>query len=92
MLGGDPLAEKRKAREGMRFAYAVDTHLTAKLSEFRNEKHRKQWRSTLGIYAAPILGPKLVSDITVQDVLEPIWKTKTETACRLRGRIENVLS
>lgn len=95
MLGGDPLAEKRKAREGMRFADALDTYLTAKLSEFRNEKHRKQWRSTLDTYAAPILGPKLVSDITVQDVLsvlEPIWKTKTETASRLRGRIENVLS
>ncbi|SUZ32828.1 Prophage integrase IntA [Roseibaca ekhonensis] len=95
MLGGDPLADKRKAREGMRFADAVDTYLTAKLSEFRNEKHRKQWRSTLDTYAAPILGPKLVSDITVQDVLrvlEPIWKTKTETASRLRGRIENVLS
>lgn len=95
MLGGDPLAEKRKAREGMRFADAMNTYLAAKLSEFRNEKHRKQWRSTLDAYAAPILGPKQVSDITVQDVLrvlEPIWKTKTETASRLRGRIENVLS
>lgn len=95
MLGGDPLADKRKAREGIRFTDAVDTYLTAKLSEFRNEKHRKQWRSTLDTYAAPILGQKLVSDITVQDVLrvlEPIWITKTETASRLRGRIENVLS
>lgn len=95
MLGGDPLAEKREARESMRFADAVDTYLAIKLSEFRNEKHRKQWRATLDTYAAPILGPKLVSDIAVQDVLrvlEPIWKTKTETASRLRGRIENVLS
>jgi len=95
MLGGDPLAEKRKDREGMTFADAVDKYLAAKLSEFRNEKHRKQWRSTLGTYARPVLGPKQVSDITVQDVLrvlEPIWKDKTETASRLRGRIENVLS
>ena len=95
MLGGDPLAEKRKAREGLTFAKAVDKYLAAKLSEFRNEKHRKQWRSTLDNYAAPVLGPKLVSEITVQDVLrvlEPIWVTKTETASRLRGRIENVLS
>ncbi len=95
MLGGDPLAEKRKASEAVRFADAVDSYLMAKLSEFRNEKHRKQWRSTLDTYATPILGPKLVSDITVQDVLrvlEPIWKAKTETASRLRGRIENVLS
>ncbi|WP_346346503.1 site-specific integrase [Thetidibacter halocola] len=95
MLGGDPLAEKRKAREGMTFSDAVDKYLAAKLSEFRNEKHRKQWRSTLDAYAAPVIGPKLVSEIDVQDVLrvlEPIWKDKTETASRLRGRIENVLS
>ncbi|WP_323769335.1 tyrosine-type recombinase/integrase [Antarctobacter sp.] len=95
MLGGDPLADKRKAREGMTFAEAVDKYLAAKLSEFRNEKHRKQWRSTLDTYAAPVLGPKLVSEITVQDVLrvlQPIWAAKTETASRLRGRIENVLS
>jgi integrase len=95
MLGGDPLADKRKAREGMTFAEAVEKYLAAKLSEFRNEKHRKQWRSTLDTYAAPVLGPKLVSEITVQDVLrvlQPIWAVKTETASRLRGRIENVLS
>lgn len=95
MLGGDPLADKRKTREGMTFADAVEKYLAAKLSEFRNEKHRKQWRSTLDTYAAPTLGPKLVSEITVQDVLrvlEPVWTSKTETASRLRGRIENVLS
>ena len=95
VLGGDPLAEKREAREGMPFAEAVDRYLAAKLSEFRNDKHRKQWRSTLDRYAAPVLGAKLVSEITVQDVLrvlEPIWQGKTETASRLRGRVESVLS
>jgi len=95
MLGGDPLAEKRKAREGLTFAAAVDKYLAAKLTEFRSDKHRKQWRSTLDTHAAPVLGPKLVSEITVQDVLrvlEPLWQGKTETASRLRGRIENVLS
>ncbi len=73
----------------------MDNYLAAKLSEFRNEKHRKQWRSTLDTYAGPFLGPKLVSEIAVQDVLkvlQPIWAEKTETASRLRGRIENVLS
>jgi integrase len=61
----------------------------------RNEKHRKQWRSTFDTYAAPVLGPKLVSDITVQDVLrvlEPIWRDKTETAKKLRGQDRGVLS
>ncbi|MDQ2088642.1 tyrosine-type recombinase/integrase [Marimonas arenosa] len=95
MLGGDPLQDKREAAAELRFEQAVEMYLSAKLSEFQNEKHRKQWRSTLETYALPVLGPKKVSEITVQDVLrvlEPIWLTKTETAKRLRGRIENVLS
>lgn len=95
MLGFDPLAEKREARAGLTFEAAVGEYLASKLDEFRNEKHRKQWRSTLDAYAQPVLGPKLVSEITVQDVLKvlhPIWGEKTETATRLRGRIENVLS
>jgi len=95
MLGGDPLAEKREAAGAMTFEAAMDSYLRAKLDEFRNEKHKAQWRSTLDTYAKPLLGAKLVSDIRVQDVLrvlEPIWQSKTETASRLRGRIENVLS
>ena len=95
MLGGDPLASKREARARLTFTEAVETYLQSKLTEFKNEKHKKQWRSTLDTYAAPIIGPKRVSDINVQDVLrvlEPIWHSKTETAKRLRGRIENVLS
>lgn len=93
--GGDPLQDKREALGAMTFEAAAEKYLTVKLGEFRNEKHRKQWRATLNTYAMPVLGPKLVSQITVQEVLrvlEPIWLTKTETAKRLRGRIENVLS
>lgn len=99
--GVDPIA-KRKAdaealrrAQGMTFAEAVDDYLRAKLSEFRNEKHKKQWRSSLDSYAVPVIGGMAVRDITVHDVqrvLKPIWTTKTETASRLRGRIENVLA
>src|SRR6056297_3195049 len=95
MLGGDPLADKRQAQVKLTFADAVDKYLAAKLTEFRHEKHRKQWRSTLETYAAPVLGRKDVAEITAQDVLrvlDPIWREKTETATRVRGRIENVLS
>ena len=95
MQGGDPLAEKREAQERLTFAQAADKYLASKLSEFRNEKHKKQWRSTLDTYAIPQIGRKPVDSITVQDVLralEPIWSDKTETATRLRGRIESILS
>lgn len=101
--GIDPV-EERKAikaaliasqKRGMTFADAVDKALAAKLDAFKNEKHRKQWRSTLDTYALPQIGKMMVQDIAVQDilrVLQPIWADKTETAARLRGRIEAVLS
>ncbi len=89
--GIDPLAERHR----MTFAQAVEDYCEAKLGEFRNEKHRKQWRSTLDKYAVPVIGNMNVAEIDMQDVLrvlEPIWTDKTVTAKRLRGRIEAVLS
>ena len=93
--GGDPLAERRKTRETLTFEQSVERYLAAKLDEFRNEKHKKQWRSTLDRYAKPKMGDLPVQSIAVADVLrvlQPIWTDKTETASRLRGRIEAVLS
>jgi integrase len=79
----------------MLFCEAVDKALAAKLDAFRNEKHRAQWRSTLDTYALPEIGALPVDAIDTAAVLrclQPIWATKTETATRLRGRIEAVLS
>jgi integrase len=95
-LGGDPLAAKQVTQEAaLTFADAVERYLDTKLAEFRNDKHRKQWRATLDTYAVPKIGTKPVGAIAMRDVLrvlEPIWSNKTETASRLRGRIEAVLS
>lgn len=108
--GVDPVEQRKAARaalitqqkRGLTFADAVDKYLGSKLDEFSNEKHRKQWRSTLEAYAIPGIGKMLVDDITMQDVLRvlnqetdnggTLWLAKTETAKRLRGRIENILS
>lgn len=101
--GMDPVAERKAARaalvavqrRGLTFAKATERFLDTRLEGFRNEKHKAQWRNTLEAYALPTLGPMLVEEIGVQDilrVLEPIWKSKNETASRLRGRIEAVLS
>ncbi|VUZ28996.1 Prophage integrase IntA [uncultured Comamonas sp.] len=68
--------------------------IESKKDEWRNEKHRAQWVSTLATYANPVIGAMDVRDIELSHVLEilrPIWATKTETATRLRGRIESVL-
>ncbi len=93
--GGDPLSERRKSRETLTFGEAVNRYLGSKLDEFKNEKHRKQWRSTLDNFAGPVLGDMPVAAIEVGDILrvvQPLWSSKTETASRLRGRIESVLS
>ncbi|MBU2962082.1 integrase arm-type DNA-binding domain-containing protein [Citreicella sp. C3M06] len=101
--GVDPVEERRAAhaalvteqKRGLTFREAVDKYLSVKLDQFSNEKHKKQWCSTLQTYANPEIGDMLVQDIVVQDVLrvlEPIWTTKTETATRVRGRIESILS
>lgn len=101
--GIDPVEERSAARaelvvqrmRNMRFADAVEKCLAAKLDGFKNPKHRQQWENTLATYATPLLGEMQVADITVHDVfrvLEPIWQEKTETASRLRGRIEAVLA
>ncbi len=101
--GIDPVEERKAAkaalvmaqRRGLLFKDAVDKALAAKLDAFRNEKHRDQWRNTLVQYAMPELGALPVQDIdtaAVLRVLQPIWATKTETATRVRGRIEAVLS
>jgi integrase len=60
---------------------------------FRNEKHRKQWRSTLKTHAASLVA-KPINEISTEDIvaaLKPIWIELPETASRVRGRIERVL-
>jgi integrase len=100
--GIDPIEERRQARSALAatraaaktFEECVDDFMKARESEWRNPKHRQQWKNTLDTYAGPIIGKLLVGDVVlahVLKVLEPIWHEKTETATRVRGRIEQVL-
>jgi integrase len=66
-----------------------------KSAEWRNAKHAAQWRSTIEQYANPVLGDLPLDEIDTDHVLQvvsPIWAIKTETASRLRGRIEWILA
>ena len=99
--GGDPIAERKAEKAAKRAAAALHTfdevaaaYLRAHAASWRNAKHRQQWENTLATYASPTLGKLPVASVNVDDitnVLEPIWQEKTETASRLRGRIESVL-
>lgn len=99
--GTDPVYERRKAREELfaakakqlTFDEAAKAVVAVKRQEFRNAKHTAQWETTLATYVSPVIGTLFVSDIEtahILKVLEPIWATKTETATRIRQRIEKV--
>lgn len=91
--GGDPLTSKQAARTMPTFGEMADQLIASMEPSWRNEKHRAQWLMTLSVYAKPIR-EKPVDQIATEDVLaviKPIWQTKSETASRLRGRVEKVL-
>ena len=93
--GINPKTHKEKPTIIPTFAEIADTVLEIKNAELTNEKHKAQWRSTLEQYAFPTIGSLPVNQITVDHIhslLETIWLQKTETASRLRGRIQVVLN
>lgn len=86
--------QKLEAAKATTFDQARDAYIAAHTTAWRNAKHRAQWMSTLTTYASPVIGSVSVQDVDtalVMKILEPIWSTKTETASRVRGRIESIL-
>jgi integrase len=68
-------------------------YIRARRREWSNIKHARQWTATLKTYARPVIGTQPVDTITTEDILgilQPIWNTKTETAKRVQGRMENI--
>jgi integrase len=99
--GADPISDKRQRQEAAKaehakrktFGFCVERFIASHEPSWRSGKHGKQWRSTLGTYAADLM-PLAVSEVDtglVLGALEPIWTTKTETATRIRQRLESVL-
>jgi len=104
--GTDPLAQRaveaaaakaaavEAVARGKTFREVAELYIAAHEAGWRNPKHRQQWRNTIAIDAYPHMGDLAVADVDTAHVmaaLEPIWRTKPETASRLRGRIEAVL-
>ncbi len=104
--GKDPLDEReaeaarrkagaaKAAAEAITFRMCAEKYHAAHQPGWRNARHTAQWMSSLTVYAYPVIGDLPVGAVQtghVTQILEPMWATKTETASRLRGRIENVL-
>jgi integrase len=100
--GTDPIEHREKERtdrtlaraKQMSFREAALACIGAKEHEWKNARHRKQWTASLENYAYPVIGMVPVEQVTTElvlRVLEPIWVKKTETATRVRQRIETVM-
>jgi integrase len=100
--GIDPIEDRKAKRaeralaaaKSMSFRDCAEAYIAANESAWKNAKHAAQWTATLKTYVYPHIGGLAVADIDTGLVLkcvEPIWHDKTETASRVRGRIESVL-
>jgi integrase len=104
--GIDPLQERQQEAEealamaqaanvaGITFKAVAEAYIETNEGSWRNDKHRLQWKNTLSTYVYPVIGDLPVAKVGtahVLQILEPIWKAKTETASRLRGRMETIL-
>jgi integrase len=100
--GINPLAAKKQNQiaaalanaKMMSFDQCAEAYILAHKAGWKNAKHADQWTNTLNTYASPVFGHLPVAEIDtglVVKCLAPIWESKTETASRVRGRIESVL-
>ena len=102
LQGIDPIEARnaRDAQERLTTAKAITfrecaaAYIEVHKAGWKNGKHADQWKNTLNTYAAPLVGELPIQGIDiglVLQILEPIWKSKPETASRVRGRVEAVL-
>jgi integrase len=96
--GVDPVAKKKAAKLARlnipTFRLAAESTHEEHKGNWRNEKHREDWLSSLRLYAFPTIGETRVDQITstmIHDVLAPIWLTRPETARRVRQRIRTIM-
>lgn len=99
--GVDPIDASRSKRDTVRLEHArrmtfedcADAYIQANKAAWRNAKHCDQWTNSLATHAAALMSLPIAEIDTslVMKVLTPIWSAKTETATRVRGRIESVL-
>lgn len=103
LAGNDPLAAKEATRQAQKeevakaitFKACAAKYIAANQAAWRNEKHASQWEATLSTYVYPVIGNLSVGAVEtghLTKILQPIWTEKAETASRVRGRIEAVLS
>jgi hypothetical protein len=100
--GVNPITEKKVSKaqnqaikDKILFKDFALNYITTMRTRWSNPKHAAQWVSTMKTYAFPEIGNLPLDEIDtthIQKILSGIWNTKPETAARVRGRIERILS
>lgn len=100
--GLDPVEERRKRKAELRAAAEKAITVRDAWTAFWRDKGaglaagtRRHWENSVNRYALPVIGSMIVSEVElrhVESVLRPIWETRTETARKLRGRLEALFS
>lgn len=96
--GIDPLEEEAKKKRAIfkerTFEQVAEHYIAEQTPAWKDPRSAPMWRSSLGRHVYPMMGDRPISLIQTDDVLavlRPIWETTTETASRIRGRIEHIL-
>lgn len=98
------VARKAEVARAITFKAVAEDYIRVNSAAWKSDKHAGQWKATLETYAYPFIGERVVGAVDEQAVLrvlrqtvgtgkeaKPLWEAKTETATRLRGRIEAIL-
>jgi integrase len=91
LMSGEAVEASVKNRS---FGTAFDEYVAMQIGTWKNESSELQWRQTYKDYVSKYIGAMAVSEIKpfhIAHLLKPIWNTKSETARRVRGRIETVI-
>lgn len=100
--GQDPIEARESARtarrleaaRAMTFSQCAEAYIAAHSPAWRSAVHLSQWNDSIRMYVAPVIGKLPVQQIDtalILKVLQPIWQSKTETASRVRQRVESIL-
>ncbi len=100
--GVDPLDARNKVKvemalersKAVTFDHCAEQYIAAHRSSWKTPQHARHWEGSIRNYASPIIGDLPVAAVDtalIVKLLQPIWETKTETASKLRGRIESIL-
>ena len=92
--GGDPVADRQRARSMPTFADAAEQVWKNKSPGWSHQQHTHDWMSSLTLHVLPYIGQIPVGNVTSADVLHTlarIWHARPATARRVRQRVSAVM-